>query len=140
MKAIKSGKQRRAEIKAARVERQARRACEPVAVPWQRPLGTVGVSADRLRPNNSYGVPLFVERGYYEDKPFCCVDCGAAGVWTAEQQRWWYEVAQGDVFTTARRCAPCRARERERKASARRIWQEGLARKAARLANMAAKA
>ncbi|HZX32932.1 MAG TPA: zinc-ribbon domain containing protein [Rhodocyclaceae bacterium] len=128
MKAVKSGKQRRAEIKAAREKRKARRCFDSLATPWQRPhpLGAVPVSAYLLQPNNSYGLPFFVERGYYEDKPFRCVDCGAEGVWTAESQRWWYEVIKGDVFTTARRCASCRAKERARKAEARRTHFAGL--------------
>ncbi|WLD14561.1 zinc-ribbon domain containing protein [Planctellipticum variicoloris] len=56
-----------------------------------------------------------VERGYYLDQPFTCVDCGKDEVWTATQQKWWYEVAKGDVFTTARRCRICRRRDRERR-------------------------
>lgn len=136
MKSIKSGKQRRAQIKAARKRRQGDRSSQSMQISRQlpHPLGTVPVSVNRLRPSNSYGVPLFVERGYYEDKPFSCVDCGVAGVWMADRQRWWYEVAQGDVFTTARRCSPCRAKERARREAARLISQEGFTRKASRLA------
>ena len=65
----------------------------------------------------------------YLDKTFTCVDCGLEQVWTATQQKWWYEVAKGDVFTTATRCRACRRRERTRKAEARRVHLEGLARK-----------
>ena len=46
-------------------------------------------------PNNSYGVPCFVERGYYQDLPFTCVGCGSKEIWRAAQQKWWYEVAKG---------------------------------------------
>lgn len=73
--------------------------------------------------------PLFVSRGFYEDQPFTCQECGKEQVWTATQQKWWYEVAKGNIWTTARLCRPCRRRERERKNNARRIHQEGLARK-----------
>lgn len=132
MKTIKSGKQRRAEIVAARLRRQARRraACVVQAISL-RPPHTAPVEASRLRPHNSYGEPGFVTRGYYQDLPFRCVDCDAGGVWTAERQKWWYEVARGDVFTTARRCPACRARERLRKEIARREHQAGLLRKTA---------
>ncbi len=127
MKAYKSGKQRRAEICAARAAKRLRRpapAAQPVQAP--RPRGTAPVAPGQLRPHNSYGEPDFVRRGYYEDLPFRCVDCGAEGVWTAVRQKWWYEVAKGDVFTTALRCAACRAKERLRKEAARRAHQEGL--------------
>lgn len=131
---MKSGKQRRAEICAARQRKRQRRAAAALALPPHalRPRGMTPVSPALLRPNNSYDVPDFVRRGYYEDLVFRCIDCGAEGLWTAERQRWWYEVAQGDVFTTARRCATCRARERARKEAARRAQREGLLRKAAR--------
>jgi hypothetical protein len=132
MKTIKSGKQRRAEIVAARLRRQTRRhaACVLQAASL-RPPHTAPVERAALRPHNSYGEPDFVTRGYYQDLAFRCVDCGAEGVWTAERQKWWYEVAQGEVFTTARRCAACRARERLRREIARQVHQAGLLRKAA---------
>lgn len=133
MKTIKSNKQRRAEIRLARQRRRERRqAAMLLPDPLQARLpGRVLVCPERLRPSNSYGDPEFVRRGYYEDLPFRCVDCGAEGVWSAERQRWWYEVAKGDVFTTARRCAACRAAERERRIRARQVHLAGLMRKAA---------
>jgi hypothetical protein len=58
-------------------------------------------------PNNSYGPPLF-----YEDYEFTCVDCGRHEVWTAEQQKWWYEVAKGSIYSRAMRCRACRTAQR----------------------------
>ncbi|MBR1217938.1 zinc-ribbon domain containing protein [Bradyrhizobium sp. U87765 SZCCT0131] len=91
--------------------------------------GEVAVEPSRLAPSNSYSIPHFVERGTYQPQPFVCKDCGVAEVWTPLQQKWWYETAKGDVFTTATRCRACRARERARKAAARRAHLEGLARR-----------
>ncbi|HXE39679.1 MAG TPA: zinc-ribbon domain containing protein [Azonexus sp.] len=137
MKRFKSGKQRRAELRAARQRRQMRLASREVQAaspaPW-RPTACVAVDPSRLRPNNSYSEPDFVARGYYRDLAFRCIDCGAEGVWTAERQRWWYEVAGGDVFTTARRCAHCRAVERQRKEAARQSALAGRLRQLAKLA------
>lgn len=87
----------------------------------------LGVNAGALRPTNSYGTPDFVKRGYYVDRGFTCRDCGKEEVWTASQQKWWYETAKGDVWTAAVRCPTCRRRERERKAAARRAHLDGLA-------------
>jgi hypothetical protein len=134
---MKSGKQRRAELdarKKARAERSAaaraagRAEADLAALQRERARG-VPVNREALAPHNSYGEPDFVRRGFYSDRPFECADCGKAEVWTAAQQKWWYELAKGDVFTTVRRCRACRRRERERRAEARRVHREGLARK-----------
>jgi hypothetical protein len=138
MKAFKSGKQRRVELLAARERRQQRRlrqakASEAPALK-RFPAAWVPVDPARLQPNNSYGAPDFVWRGYYVDLAFRCRDCGAEAVWKAERQRWWYEVAGGGVYTTARRCAHCRAVERQRKAEAYQRSLEGMLRKLVALA------
>jgi hypothetical protein len=91
--------------------------------------GQVVVNPSNLRPTNSYGTPDFVARGYYVDFPFKCKDCGSAEVWSPTQQRWWYEIAKGDVWTVATRCRPCRQRERARRTSARESAEAGMARK-----------
>ena len=88
------------------------------------PFGTVRVALERLAPYNSYGSPTFVARGYYEDLPFTCADCGEPQVWRASQQKWWYEVAKGHVESRAIRCRPCRARERAERGLAKpRGWK-----------------
>ena len=66
---------------------------------------------------------------YYYDKPFECADCGAHQVWTAKQQKRWYEEQGGEIESTAIRCRDCRRKERERKAKAREIHREGMAKK-----------
>ncbi len=118
---MKSNKQRRTEIKAKRVTR---RKTTPPAAP-QLPLGELDtghapVNVTALKPYNSYGVPRFVERGYYVDSRFQCADCGQIEIWTATQQKWWYEVAQGYVYSTAKRCRPCRRREQARRSGPKR--------------------
>ncbi|WP_444938452.1 zinc-ribbon domain containing protein [Microbulbifer sp. JMSA002] len=45
---------------------------------------------------------------YYLDREFQCKDCGSEEVWTAKQQKWWYEIAKGDFETSTVRCRPCR--------------------------------
>jgi hypothetical protein len=87
------------------------------------------VNPANLRPHNSYDTPDFVLRGWYVDRAFTCKSCGARELWRAEQQKWWYEVAHGDVWTVAVLCKPCRRREQARRAAARAVHLEGLARK-----------
>jgi hypothetical protein len=135
---MKSSKQRREEIKALRTRKaaqQTKRAAKQRLEARQRYLadsvaaGAVPVNASLLRASGSYSRPEFLTRGTYLDTSFTCVECGAEQVWTATQQKWWYEVAKGDVFATATRCRSCRRRERERQAEARRVHLEGIAKK-----------
>ena len=85
----------------------------------------VPVDAARLAPNNSNGLD-FQQQGYYQDKPFACRDCGRAQVWTARQQKWWFEVARGSVYGKPVRCRSCRQRERARQTAARRVQLQGV--------------
>jgi hypothetical protein len=66
------------------------------------------VLADRLKLDhiNTYGnLP-----GYYADYHFKCCDCGKEEVWTAKQQKWYYEEAKGHIWAVAVRCHACRKR------------------------------
>ena len=94
--------------------------------------GEVLVNAWNLKPSNSYGPVDFVERGTYREQPFHCKGCGTAEIWTPEQQKWWYEVAKGDVATKAVLCRKCRRNERDRRDAARKASLEGLERKSAK--------
>ena len=80
-------------------------------------------------PNNSYSPPL-----YYEDVSFMCRDCGAESVWTAEQQRLWYEQWGGSVQSTAVRCRACRQRVRREKIEQKKHMQEMVLKKGAKRA------
>nr|WP_249383965.1 zinc-ribbon domain-containing protein [Chitinivorax sp. B] len=84
----------------------------PIVAASPRCWSSEQVNRSRLKSYNSYGDPEFVTRGYYEDKPFRCVDCKSEQIWTAKQQKWWYETAQGAVYTTAIRCRACRQNRR----------------------------
>jgi hypothetical protein len=120
-----SAKQKREEITAKRGKRAKKRALKSRVVVVQRLVNTVPVNPAALAPSNSYSpLPLV-----YIDKPFTCKDCGKAEVWTATQQQWWYEVAKGNIDSTAIRCRPCRRKEQQRKADARRVHLAGVTKK-----------
>ena len=130
---MKSGKQRRAELKTKRKQREAKQrslAAGPQATP--RPLGTAPVNEALLASYKSYGAPDYAMRGYYQDLPFRCLGCGKEEIWTASQQKWWYEVAKGFVYATAVRCRLCRRKKRQQSEESRRVHLEGLERKARR--------
>ena len=112
-----SGKQKRAAIMARRQERRAlaKIACVRAPAPMPpAPRGSLPVDVSQLAPHNSYGsgLPRLAQHGYYVDQWYACVDCGKHEVWTAEQQKWWYETAKGYIDSIAIRCKPCRLTRR----------------------------
>ncbi len=107
-----SGKRRHQEREAQREAMAQRDRLEALA-------SGLAVDLSALAPHNSYSQPDFVERGYYVDKPFVCLACGISQTWSAAQQKWWYEIAKGDVFSTATLCRPCRQQERARQEKTR---------------------
>lgn len=78
-------------------------------------------------PNNSYSPPLF-----YEDISFTCRDCDVEGIWTAEQQRLWYEQWGGPIQSTAVRCRACRQRVQREKTEQKKHMQAMAAKKGAK--------
>ena len=124
---MSSGKQRRVEIKNRRALRKTKATVK--LPPKPPPTGTAPVNDALLAPNNSYGAPQFVYRGYYLDLPFTCQGCGKEEVWSATQQKWWYEVAKGFAYSTAKLCRTCRREVRARSDESRRLHLEGMARK-----------
>lgn len=72
------------------------------------PSGAVLADQSKLSHVNTAGeLPL-----WYKDYPFKCEDCGVNEVWTAEQQKWYYEEAKGYIWATALRCRPCRKKRK----------------------------
>lgn len=106
---IKSNKQKRQKIKKNR-QKKADKIKEIKAnyLPEILPYNAILADHEQLQHNNTYGLlPKF-----YVDKPFICRDCGSSQLWTASQQKWWYEVAKGNINSTAVRCRPCRQKLR----------------------------
>ena len=119
---MKSGKQRRAEIKAARISRARKLAGDIDVFNGPVPKGAVLANHQELI-HNSY----WVDRPpFYTDKPFECRDCGAQQIWTAKQQLWWFEIAKGRLEAYAVRCRKCRDRIKAEK-DAQRSHMEAMA-------------
>jgi len=53
-------------------------------------------------------------------------------VWPAERQKWWYEVAKANISAVAVLCRSCREVKKAKRAEARRVHLEGLAKKRAK--------
>jgi Probable zinc-ribbon domain len=124
---MKSNKQRRAEIKARRSMRASKKCGAPGYLNLTiAPCESAPVNRGALVRYNSYGMPEFEARGFYMPVAFTCRDCGVNEVWTAKQQKLWYEDWQGPVFSVALRCRPCRALAREAKLIAIEKTKQGL--------------
>jgi Probable zinc-ribbon domain len=57
----------------------------------------------------------------YVDEPRTCVQCGAEFVFSAKEQKHWYEVLQFRLDSHAIRCLPCRRQRRSERAVQRRL-------------------
>jgi hypothetical protein len=131
---MKSNRERRAELKEERAAKRARKARSDAEWAARSRVGyaqvDISVNTSLL---GSYGLPPeFVRRGYYMDIPFRCKDCNKDEIWTATQQKWWYEVAKGKVYTTAVRCRACRRVHRAKRELGRATQARRAARKDAR--------
>jgi hypothetical protein len=98
---------------------------DPCSWRAEPPAGAVLADPSQLVHNRTYGpLPRF-----YGDKVVACRNCGKEEVWPAERQKWWYEVAKGNINTKAVLCRACRNVRKERNADARQVHLEGLAKK-----------
>lgn len=117
---MKSNNQRRLEIREKRRKRAEKKAANTRVRPKAFPENAVKADWAELEHNNTYG-PL---PEFYVDRAFVCQDCGSNELWTAKQQKWWYEIAKGDINTTAIRCLKCRHRIQADKEAQRRHMDE----------------
>jgi len=117
---MKSGKQRKAEIKKARLDRIAKRTGNVDPMKGPIPDWAVPVNKGEVVHNSTLvDIPLF-----YMDIEFTCRDCGTTEVWGAKQQKWWYEIVKGDLETTAVRCKGCRLSIKQKKAEQKNHMEE----------------
>ena len=92
------------------------------------PPGAVMADHAELAHNNTYDLlPRF-----YVDRAIVCRQCGIEEVWPAERQKWWYEVAKANISAVAVLCRSCREVKKAKRAEARRVHLEGLAKKRAK--------
>jgi hypothetical protein len=99
-----------------------RKTFRPWLMPDKIPNGALEADQAKLLHDNTYDV----RPRYYVDERFTCIDCGVREVWTAAQQKWWYEEAKGKIASKATRCRECRRKHRLRRSQERRIHIEGL--------------
>jgi Probable zinc-ribbon domain len=113
---VKSNKQRRKEILERRQKRaeawEHLRARDARFQTAREAAGRITADHAQLAHNNTYG--LLPE--FYEDRSFTCRNCGSSEVWAAARQKWWYEIAKGNIYSEAVLCLRCRKARREQAA------------------------
>ena len=111
---MKSNKQRRLEIKAKRQKKKDDLRFDSIKMKRKLNLNCIEADPNELTHNSYFA--LFSPFSFmYWDKPFKCRTCGKYEIWTAKQQKWWYETAKGLLHSTAVHCKACRAKHREEK-------------------------
>ncbi|MEK7949741.1 zinc-ribbon domain containing protein [Luteolibacter soli] len=80
------------------------------------PADAIPVDPDLVNFGGSWCRPP----SFFRALSFLCKDCGVLCTWSAESQRWYYEVVKAPYYSTAVRCRGCRYKERERVREARR--------------------
>lgn len=84
------------------------------------PPGAIAADTSKQVAIHTYGAL----KTFYVDVEFKCVDCGSIEVWTAKQQKWYYEEAKGSLYATAIRCRECRNRSKDLKAIQKRQMED----------------
>lgn len=79
------------------------------------------VAADVTWVNISMGTPFAA----YVDRPFVCEDCHAPWIFSAREQKHWFETLGFLIWVYPKQCAPCRAKRRA-KARANTALAEAL--------------
>ncbi len=115
-------KKRRLEIKAKRLKMAKKRLNMDKLKAL--PQNAILANHEELKHNNTCGLPE-----YYVDVLYTCCDCGSKEIWTAKQQKWWYEIAKGNIDSCAIRCYGCRKKIRDVKIQQKRHMEEMAAKK-----------
>ncbi|MEM8781819.1 MAG: zinc-ribbon domain containing protein [Planctomycetota bacterium] len=115
----KQGKNRSRKLQAQKLKLENR-------VSAKRSRSAIDADRSQLVHNNTYdSLPE-----YYVDLDFRCVDCGVQEVWTAAQQKWWYETVKANINSKAVRCSRCRKQRRDEREVQRSHMRKMAARQA----------
>lgn len=88
------------------------RVVETLDLDYQQPLPRGAVRGDPRQQTFCCDLPRY----YFLDVARSCVQCGERFVFSAEEQKHWYETLHFRLDSTAIRCKPCRRRRRSERA------------------------
>lgn len=58
---------------------------------------------------------------YYQDIHYTCAGCGKSNVWTAQQQKRYFEVQKGNIYNVPKWCYECHAKRMKGKTAKDKI-------------------
>jgi hypothetical protein len=115
-------KTRRREIKRQKIFRELQAHKLKLKLNREIPLDAIEADPSQMNLGNTYSRPP----EYYLDYVYKCCGCGKKSIWTAEQQKWWYEVAKGFIHSVAIRCDECRLKIKNKKLAQKKHMEEML--------------
>jgi hypothetical protein len=62
------------------------------------------LAADPDAQNHGAG---YSTKFFYQDIHYTCAGCGRPGIWTAQQQKRYYEVQKGNIYNAPKWCYEC---------------------------------
>jgi hypothetical protein len=98
-------KRKREEKRIANLEKEGR-----IVKRVEIPKGTLPADPDNQAHGHGYSVKF-----YYKDIPYTCAGCGKKEVWTAEQQKKYFEIQKGNIYNAPKWCYDCHSRRMQEK-------------------------
>ena len=74
------------------------------------PEGALPADPSRQAHSAGYSVKF-----YYQDVHYACAGCGKQEVWTAQQQKKYFEVQKGNIYNEAKWCHACHVKRMQDK-------------------------
>ena len=68
----------------------------------------------------------FSVRYYYRDHEFTCTKCGTTEIWTAQEQKWYFEEIKAHPRSVAKYCRKCRKQRKMENDIQRRSLNQSL--------------
>jgi hypothetical protein len=66
------------------------------------PKNTLAADPDAQNHGGGYSVKF-----HYQDIHYACAGCGRPGIWTAQQQKKYFEIQKGNIYNEPKWCYEC---------------------------------
>lgn len=93
-------KRKRAEKRLAKLRKQGR-VVKGLVIPENALAG----DPDKQHHSGGYSAKL-----YYQDIHYICAGCGKPGIWTAQQQKKYFEEQKGNIYNEPKWCYDCHSK------------------------------
>ena len=80
------------------------------------PRGALPADPDSQNHGGGYAVKFS-----YQDTDYVCAGCGKKNVWTAQQQKRYFEVQKGNIYNKPKWCHECHAKRMQGKTGKKQI-------------------